>query len=84
MNRIMRAGILCVGILVASHCGAEEVSHPVLTALNSTTISGFVDTSASYNFEAPAAAIPEPSTFALLLLGGAAVLMLPARRACKS
>lgn len=83
MKRIMRAGILSVGILITSHCGAEEVYQPVLTALNSTTLSGYIDTSASYDLGAPAAVIPEPSALALLLLGGTALLMGPARRACK-
>lgn len=83
MKRIIIAGVLSVGILFPSLCGAEEATHSVLTSLNSTTISGYIDTSASYDLGAPAAVIPEPSSLAILLLGGAALLMVPARRVSK-
>ena len=77
MKLTMRAGVLAVGILSASHCGAEEASQHLLTALSSTTISGFVDTSQVYNLGSPMQVVPEPST---VLLTGAGLFGIIALR----
>jgi len=62
-----------IGLLATVSCvrvSAEESSQQVLTSLSSTTISGFVDTSAQWNLGATTPQIPEPSSTALLAMGG--------------
>ena len=67
-------------LLASSTFGtAEESSQQLLTALQSTAISGFVDTSATWNTPMPPA-VPEPSSIALLLTGAAAVALVRFKR----
>lgn len=51
-SRIWRAGFLLV-VAGAGFCGRAEEQHSVMTAEQSTTLSGYVDTSASWWFGTP-------------------------------
>jgi hypothetical protein len=72
-RRLIRQGLVASAMLLAvGMLRAEETSNSVLTALSSTTLTGYVDTSAVWSFggDSPAvAAIPEPSTTVLLVAG---------------
>jgi hypothetical protein len=55
---------------------AEETSVSLSGALGSTTLSGYVDTSATWSFEAPLPSpspVPEPSPMLLAVLGSLAL-----------
>jgi len=58
---------------------AEEKQNNLLTSLSSTTISGYVDSSATWNIGS-GNSIPEPATGALLLAGAAFVILFQATR----
>ena len=70
-------GLAAVGLVsLPAVVQAEEASQHVLTALSSTTISGFVDTSAQWNIgrgSANAAAIPaNPTGYWIINVAGTA------------
>lgn len=49
LNRLLLGGILCGALLTVGKVHAEEGASQVLTAVSSTTISGYVDTSAIFS-----------------------------------
>jgi len=59
--------ILALLVLTGPSLTAEEANQHLLTALSTTTISGFVDTSAQWNMGAvnPPDQVPEPSAAVL-------------------
>ena len=95
INNRYQVAIITVWLFAtACLCRAEEAKFSqVQTALSSTILSGYISTSASINFSRDgfiptyfsanipdAQAVPEPSSVALLTLGGAAVILVLRRR----
>ena len=90
----MKAALCAVSLAATCLCQAEEAKlSQVQTALSSTVLSGYISTSASINFSRDgcipsytsagltgAQSVPEPSSVALLTLGGAAVILVLRRR----
>jgi hypothetical protein len=65
---------LAAVVLAGATARAEETQNNLLTALSSTTISGYVDSSAHWNIGA-ANSIPEPATGPLFFAGAAVVIL---------
>lgn len=65
--------VAVIGAMASGRLAAEETVHSVLTASSSTTLSGFVDTSAQWNLAATTPEIPEPSSLALFGMSGLAI-----------
>lgn len=70
--------ISAVWLLPGVPAVAEESGVNVSGALDSTTLSGYVDTAVTWNPGPGPTAVPEPSAVALAVLGG--VLLLGGRR----
>ncbi len=82
----MKAALCAISLAATCLCQAEEPKlSQVETALSSTVLSGYIDTSASIDFSHSAnlpggQSVPEPSSVALLSMGGAAVMLVLRRR----
>lgn len=70
------AGILFAVVMLNLGCPAlaEEMGVNVSGPLGSSTLSGYVDTSATWTPGAGPTAVPEPSVVTLAVLGGALLL----------
>ena len=67
-----------IGFPAVGFC--EEASQHLLTSLSTTTISGFVDTSAQWNLgSGQTLSVPEPASILLLAVGVGALLAISRR-----
>jgi hypothetical protein len=72
--------LLIAALFVAVCSHAEEGKNQTLTPVSQTTLGGYIDTSATWQFGPGVQAVPEPSTLALLAMGSVGVGFICRRR----
>jgi len=71
-HKVRQAFLCAFALAIACPCVAEEMQTQLFTAVSSTTLDGYVDSSPHWNAGLDVQAVPEPSTLALLTVGGVA------------